>query len=212
MEKVNNFFLDNDFDKKIIEVRKLEAQKHHKNDMYAKPLQNKMKDRVEIEMKNYCKGKSFYDIGCAEGLFCDLAMSYGATRSKGVDVVEEKIAKAKLQFPNCEFDTVDCLNLQEEKSYDVVLCSEVLQHIQYKIENSKEYIDWYVREFYPKFFSLFNTSYKFYMHTKKSYLWDVAFRLAIFALKRISYKINFEGYDPYAFRTRDIPTMTRMIL
>ena len=90
--------------------------------------------------------------------------------------------------------------------------SEVLEHIQYKIENSKEYIDWYVREFYPKFFSLFNASYKFYMHTKKSYLWDVAFRLAIFALKRISYKINFEGYDPYAFRTRDIPTMTRMIL
>ena len=89
MEKVNNFFLDNDFDKKIIEVRKLEAQKHHQNDMYAKPLQNKRKDRVEIEMKNYCKGKSFYDIGCAEGLFCDLAMSYGATRSKGVDVVEE---------------------------------------------------------------------------------------------------------------------------
>ena len=76
---------------------------------------------------------------------------------------------------------------------------------------SKEYIDWYVREFYPKFFSLFNASYKFYMHTKKSYLWDVAFRLAIFALKRISYKINFEGYDPYAFRTRDIPTITKMI-
>jgi len=129
MKKVNNYFLDNDFDRKIIEVRKLEAQKHHQNDMYAKPLQNKRKDRVEIEMKNYCKGKSFYDIGCAEGLFCDLAMSYGATRSKGVDIVEEKIEKAKLQFPNCEFDTVDCLNLKEEKSYDVVLCSEVLQHI-----------------------------------------------------------------------------------
>ena len=49
------------------------------------------------------------------------------------------------------------------------------------------------------------------MSTRKSYLWDMAFRLAIYALKRISYKINFEGYDPYAFRTRDIPTMTRMI-
>ena len=88
---------------------------------------------------------------------------------------------------------------------------EVLQHIQYKIENSKGYIDWYVREFYPKFFSLFNTSYKFYMLTRKNYIWDLVFRLAIFALKRISYKINFEGYDPYAFRTRDLPTITRMI-
>ena len=88
---------------------------------------------------------------------------------------------------------------------------EVLQHIQYKIENSKGYIDWYVREFYPKFFSLFNTSYKFYMLTRKNYICDLVFRLAIFALKRISYKINFEGYDPYAFRTRDLPTITRMI-
>ena len=88
---------------------------------------------------------------------------------------------------------------------------EVLQHIQYKIENSKEYIDWYVKEFYPKFFSLFNTSYKFYMYTSKSYIWDMVFRVAIYALKRISYKINFEGHDPYAFRTRDIPTITWMI-
>jgi len=94
---------------------------------------------------------------------------------------------------------------------DYVSRSEVLQHIQYKIENSKEYIDSYVMQFYPKFSSLFNISYKFYMSTRKSYLWDMAFRLAIYALKRISYKINFEGYDPYAFRTRDIPTMTRMI-
>jgi len=92
-----------------------------------------------------------------------------------------------------------------------VSINEVLQHIQYKIENSKEYIDWYVREFYPKFFSLFDISYKFYMLTRKNYLWNVIFRLAIFGLKRISYKINFEGHDPYAFRTRDIPTITRMI-
>jgi len=94
---------------------------------------------------------------------------------------------------------------------DYVSRHEVLQHIQYKIENSKGYIDWYIREFYPKFFSLFNTSYKFYMLTRKNYLWDVVLRLAIFSLKRISYKINFEGYDPYAFRTRDLPTITRMI-
>ena len=89
--------------------------------------------------------------------------------------------------------------------------SEVLEHIQYKIENSKEYIDWYVKEFYPKFFSLFNISYKFYMSTRKSYFWNLVYRLAVFSLKRISYKINFEGHDPYAFRTRDIPTITRMI-
>ena len=89
--------------------------------------------------------------------------------------------------------------------------SEVLEHIQYKIENSKEYIDQYVKEFYPKYLRVFNQMYKLYMFTRKSFIWDVAFKLAIFGLRRISYKINFEGYDPYAFRTRDIPTITKMI-
>ena len=88
---------------------------------------------------------------------------------------------------------------------------EVLEHIQYKIENSKEYIDQYIQEFYPKYFWLFNQMYKSYMFTKKSFVWRAVFKIALFGLRRISYKINFEGYDPYAFRTRDIPTMTKMI-
>ena len=89
--------------------------------------------------------------------------------------------------------------------------SEVLEHIRYKIENSKEYIDQYVKEFYPNYFWLFNIMYKSYMFTKKSIIWDITFKIALFGLRRISYKINFEGYDPYAFRTRDIPTITKMI-
>ena len=89
--------------------------------------------------------------------------------------------------------------------------SEVLEHIRYKIENSKEYIDHYVNEFYPKYSWMFNMMYKSYMFTKKSIIWDVVFKIALFGLRRISYKINFEGYDPYVFRTRDIPTITKMI-
>ena len=88
---------------------------------------------------------------------------------------------------------------------------EVLEHIQYKIENSKEYTDQYIQEFYPKYFWLFNQMYKSYMFTKKSFVCRAVFKIALFGLTRISYKINFEGYDPYAFRTRDIPTMTKMI-
>ena len=53
--------------------------------------------------------------------------------------------------------------------------------------------------------------YRSYMFTKKSLIWDATLRIALFGLRRISYKINFEGYDPYAFRTRDIPTITKMI-
>ncbi len=88
---------------------------------------------------------------------------------------------------------------------------EVLEHLQYKIANSKEYIDQYVNEFYPRFSWLFNQLFKTYMFTKNSFVWDAFYRIALFGLRRISYKINFEGYDPYAFRSRDIPTITKMV-
>ena len=88
---------------------------------------------------------------------------------------------------------------------------EVLEHLQYKIANSKEYIDQYVSEFYPRFSWLFNQLFKTYMYTKNSFVWDAFYRIALFGLRRISYKINFEGYDPYAFRSRDIPTITKMV-
>jgi len=101
-------------------------------------------------------------------------------------------------------------NISIEKT-DYVKRREVLEHLQYKIENSKAFIDEYVQEVYPSYFWLFNQMYKLYMLTKNSFIWDVFFRMALFGLRRISYKINFEGYDPYAFRSRDIPTITKMV-
>ena len=50
------------------------------------------------------------------------------------------------------------------------------------------------------------------MKTQKSYVWTIMYKISLFGLKRISKKINFEGYDPYVFRQRDIPTITRMVL
>jgi len=129
MKSINKKYLSEQFDRKIIHVRKLEAQKHHQEDMYAKPLQNKRKDKVVDIMMKYCNSKTFYDIGCAEGLFCNLAMSFGAISAKGVDVVDVKVEKAQTQFPGCFFQVKNCLNLNEKNQYGLVLCSEVLQHI-----------------------------------------------------------------------------------
>ena len=92
-----------------------------------------------------------------------------------------------------------------------VLPNETLEHIRYKIVNSKPYIDQYVKEFYPQSFWVFNQLYNFYMKTQKNYIWRIVYELSLFGLKRISKKINFEGHDPYVFRERDIPTITKMI-
>ena len=53
MDNFDKKYLNKDFEQKILEVRNLEAQKHHQNDMYRKPLQNKRKNVVIKVMKNH---------------------------------------------------------------------------------------------------------------------------------------------------------------
>ena len=92
-----------------------------------------------------------------------------------------------------------------------VLPNETLEHIRYKVTNSRPYIEKYVKEFYPRSSWAFNLLYNFYMATQKSYMWDIMYKMSLFGLKRISKKINFEGYDPFVFRERNIPTITKMV-
>ncbi len=122
-------FTNPEFESKLVEVRNLESQKHHQNDMYSKPLQNKRKDAVCEIMKANISGKTFLDVGCAEGLYCNYALEYGAKSATGIDVVSKKVEIARKQFPDCEFVVGDVLDLSLEKSFDIVLCSEVLQHL-----------------------------------------------------------------------------------
>jgi 2-polyprenyl-3-methyl-5-hydroxy-6-metoxy-1,4-benzoquinol methylase len=129
MKKASEDFLTTDFDNKLKEVRRLEAQKHHQNDMYNKPLQNKRKDAVYTVLKNNVPEQKFLEVGCAEGLFCHKAMVFGALAATGVDVVAEKIEVAKRQYPNCEFIVGDVQQLSTSMNCGIILCSEVLQHL-----------------------------------------------------------------------------------
>ena len=88
---------------------------------------------------------------------------------------------------------------------------EVLEHIRYKIENSKDYIDWYISEFYPRSGLAFSLLYKLYMSSPEGILCKALCRLSINTLKRISRKINFEGYNPSIFRERNIGTIAKMV-
>ena len=88
---------------------------------------------------------------------------------------------------------------------------EVLEHIRYKIENSKNYIDWHVSEFYPRSVWAFSLLYKLYMLSPEGIFCKALLILGISMLKRISRKINFEGYNPSIFRERDLGTIAKMI-
>jgi len=88
---------------------------------------------------------------------------------------------------------------------------EALEHIRYKIQNSAFFIDKYTAQFYPRALGPIKLLYKLYMINPEGIFWNVFYRMSIIALRRISKKINFGGYDHRLFRERDLGTITKMI-
>ena len=88
---------------------------------------------------------------------------------------------------------------------------EALEHIRYKIQNSAFFIDKYTAQFYPRALGPIKLLYKLYMINPEGIFWNVFYRMSIIALRRISKKINFGGYDHRLFRERDLGTIAKMI-
>ncbi len=89
---------------------------------------------------------------------------------------------------------------------------EALEHIRYKIENSAFFIDKYTSQFYPRALWPIKLLYKLYMVDPEGIFWNMFYRISISALKKISRKINFEGYDHRLFRERNLVNILKMAL
>ena len=89
---------------------------------------------------------------------------------------------------------------------------EALEHIRYKIENSAFFIDKYTSQFYPRALWPIKLLYKLYMIDPEGIFWNIFYRMSIVALRRISRKINFEGYDHRLFRERNLVNILKMII
>jgi hypothetical protein len=89
---------------------------------------------------------------------------------------------------------------------------EALEHIRYKIQNSAFFIDKYTSQFYPRALWPIKLLYKLYMIDPEGIFWNMFYRISIVALRRISRKINFEGYDHRLFRERNLVNILKMII
>ena len=87
---------------------------------------------------------------------------------------------------------------------------EALEHIRYKIQNSAFFIDKYTSQFYPRALLPIKLLYKLYMINPEGIFWNMFYRMSIVALRRISKKINFEGYDHRLFRERNLANILKM--
>ena len=89
---------------------------------------------------------------------------------------------------------------------------EALEHIRYKIQNSAFFIDEYTSQFYPRALWPIKLLYKLYMIDPEGIFWNMFYRMSIIALRRISRRINFEGYDHRLFRERNLVNILKMII
>jgi predicted metal-dependent phosphoesterase TrpH len=92
------------------------------------------------------------------------------------------------------------------------LQSETLDHLRYKINNSKEYLADYISEQYPNSKWLLTFLLRIYDANQNSHLWSLFYKIAVYLMKRISQKINFQNYDPYFMKDRNLGTMFKMAL
>ena len=92
------------------------------------------------------------------------------------------------------------------------LQNETLDHLKYKINNSKEYLLDYISENYPNAKWLLNFLLRVYDSNQNSYMWSLFYKIAIYLMKRISKKINFQNMDPGFMKERNLNTMFKMAL
>ena len=92
------------------------------------------------------------------------------------------------------------------------LQSETLDHLRYKINNSKDYLTEYISENYPNARWLLNFLLRIYDSNQNSPMWSLFYTVAIYLMKRISKKINLQNKDPSFMKDRNLATMFKMAL
>lgn len=169
--------------------------------------------------------------------FCDLVEVFN---SNNVDVISNaRAAQFSFQYNKTGVAGSDshvlstlgrCVNIIEsENNLDDVLFAmkhgkitiqqtgyakemETLEHIKYKINNSKDYLAEYIREHYPNSQWILSLLLKMYELNQNSYLWSIFYKLAVYLMKRISRKINLLDYDPSKLKDRNLSSMLRMAI
>lgn len=92
------------------------------------------------------------------------------------------------------------------------LKNETMAHLKYKIDNSNDYLLEYIKKHYPNSKWLLSLLLKMYHVNPNSFLWTLFYKLAIFLMRRISNKINFQNFDTSFLKERNLSTMFKMAL
>lgn len=106
-------------------------QQYHKSGQYQSKLDSKLrraKKRIR-PLQRRSTGKRFIDIGCNAGYAVEAARQLGLDAS-GIDLDHDAIKFATTRFPACDFSAQPLSDLLSRgRQYDLVYCSEVIEHL-----------------------------------------------------------------------------------
>lgn len=91
-------------------------------------------------------------------------------------------------------------------------CSETLEHLQYKIRNSRQYLEDYITEHYSNSRWLLRLLLHTYSSNPDSILWTPVYKMGVYLMSRVSSKVNEKGADPSFMKGRDLCDMLRMAI
>lgn len=106
-------------------------QKHQSEN----PIQRWLIDRFNKRLIAFiysCSGvKSIFDVGCGEGFTLALIQKAGINATlSGIDASKEALRLGKKEFPKLQLSEGDIYHLKaKSRSVDLVLCTEVLEHL-----------------------------------------------------------------------------------
>lgn len=88
--------------------------------------------------------------------------------------------------------------------------AETLEHLRYKIQSSREYLEEYIRAEYPGSGWLLSLLLRAYGMSPQSRLWDLVYEVAVRLMRRLSARVNGGRLDPSAVSGRRLGPMLRM--
>ncbi|HYI26122.1 MAG TPA: class I SAM-dependent methyltransferase [Thermomicrobiales bacterium] len=113
-----------------IQVDTSNFRKHTSDSPVQRKLIDRFHQRITGIVTSY-KPESLLDAGCGEGFVADILQTAMPTANfTGFDVLEDSVALAQLRNPRGAFAVGDIYNIAyPDRSFDVVYCFEVLEHL-----------------------------------------------------------------------------------
>ncbi|MEJ5349192.1 MAG: class I SAM-dependent methyltransferase [Desulfosoma sp.] len=89
-------------------------------------------DRAVLESIRESSPSSVLEVGCGEGHVTDLILKSGVSRLLATDISVSLIKENSMRSndPRVTFKVADLMSLSVEERYDLVVCCEVLEHVE----------------------------------------------------------------------------------